>query len=240
MSTILYVENELMTALPVTEFLRNTGRYEVLGPFTTLDEAYTAIEQHEFDLALLDLHLDEKDRRRPTLGGFSLVKAIREHRPNSKVMVMSKHMVLDVVLRRALGDPTYAGYKVDGVISKSADPKALLVGLARVLEQSPASMWVSKEIERPDKYSAWDDLTPSERVLFTAFIQKAATSQQLQSYLHISKATHDRRMTCIKIKVLKQMIDEGDERAPKGYWAFPRELLLTWAQEQGLHFRVDS
>jgi len=239
MNTILYVEDELMTALPVTEFLRNTGRYEVLGPFSTSDEAYAAIQQHEFDLALLDLQLDDEERRRPRLEGFSLVKVIRERRPRSKIVVLTRHTRFDVVLRHALGDPKYAGYNVDGVISKYAKPKALLVGLERVLEQSPASMWVSEEIEWTKRYSAWDDLTPNERVLFTAFIQRAATPQQLQDYLHISRAAFNRRMTEIKIKVLKQMSEEGDELAPKGYWDFPRELLLTWAQEHGLHFRVD-
>jgi len=54
-----------------------------------------------------------------------------------------------------------------------------------------------------------------------------------------ARAAFNRRMTEIKIKVLKQMSEEGDELAPKGYWDFPRELLLTWAQEHGLHFRVD-
>ncbi len=53
---MLIVEDEFLLALTLEEDLKSAGGI-VVGPFTTLPEALTAIAEESFDLALLDINL---------------------------------------------------------------------------------------------------------------------------------------------------------------------------------------
>ena len=68
---ILIVEDELLVALVYEQFLGKKG-YSILGPFTTGAEAISFVKQHEFDVALIDVQLDDD------ISGITVAEKIRE------------------------------------------------------------------------------------------------------------------------------------------------------------------
>jgi DNA-binding response OmpR family regulator len=54
---VLIVEDEFLAAILLEEELRAAG-WETVGPFFTLRQARSAIENEEFDLAVLDINLN--------------------------------------------------------------------------------------------------------------------------------------------------------------------------------------
>lgn len=69
---IFIVEDELLVALVYQQYLGKKG-YNVIGPFTTGEEAIDALKTHDFEAALLDIQLDDD------ITGIQVAEKIREH-----------------------------------------------------------------------------------------------------------------------------------------------------------------
>ncbi len=113
---ILLADNEEVIHQTIADYLSDSGHSvdRVHDESATL----TAIEEHDYDLALVDL-------RMPDMDGPSLLSNIREIRPNVPVVVMAGYEDMDVVLQALkLGATDYLTKPVkllelDAVLEKS-------------------------------------------------------------------------------------------------------------------------
>lgn len=83
------------------------------------DDAIAQLEKRAFDLLLLDI-------RMPHLSGFDVLKYVREHHPQSKVIMLTAFAELANAM-----ESKYLG--ADDFIGKPYDPHEVLMSIERVL-----------------------------------------------------------------------------------------------------------
>ena len=84
MISILLVEDSLVLRRRLRDILEDIGRFRIVGEFDTAQEAIAAIGAEPPEVVLLDIKL--------RLGnGIEVLRHIRQHAPDAKVIVFSQH-----------------------------------------------------------------------------------------------------------------------------------------------------
>lgn len=118
MPALLLVEDNVLLANTMSQFLRDRGKLEVLAVAPTAEIALERLSQLKVDLLLVDVSL-------PGISGIELVAMVSKLYPELPCLVLSGHDELDYI-RRALA----AGAR--GYVIKSA-PQQILMAVQQVL-----------------------------------------------------------------------------------------------------------
>lgn len=92
--------------------------FSVAGEASTADDLLPLLQQHTFDLLLLDLNM-------PGISGVDLIQRVRKHRPDLPILVLTMHNEPQVVARALK-----AG--ANGYITKDCEPELLLAAIRKV------------------------------------------------------------------------------------------------------------
>ena len=116
----LIVENDGFLAVELADTLNEFG-HSVVGTATTVDDALTIADEHEVDLALVDLALNKEG-----FGGDVAELLLRRHGVRS--LVLSGHLTpMNREAVKSLG--------VFGIMRKPLDPMVLRAQLGRFVKQ---------------------------------------------------------------------------------------------------------
>lgn len=86
------------------------GEYE-LGIFDNYEDAASAISQSRFDIAILDVRLDDDNVF--NVDGIGLLKKIRKHQPEVKIVILTGY-------RESVRDQALREYMPDEIFTKDA------------------------------------------------------------------------------------------------------------------------
>lgn len=92
-------------------------------------EAVSLLSASEYDLALLDLRLDETDEE--NVEGLTLAKTIRDRWPNMKIVIVTGYGTPDVV-QLSMESDTHGGRLLDDFLPKDSTDK-LVETVQRIL-----------------------------------------------------------------------------------------------------------
>ena len=113
--TILVVDDLSDVRATISGMLADEG-YEV-ETAGSLTEALTLLKNGHFDLAILDVRLDEVDE--DNIEGFDLAAEIRQHWPDMKIVLLTGYASISMVNRALRPDSQYKRL-VDEFIEKSS------------------------------------------------------------------------------------------------------------------------
>lgn len=98
----------------------------------SIDEAKTQLAQHNFDLAIVDIRLDESDENNTE--GLELTTFIHKHHPHTQTLIITSYANLNTV-RQAM-QPNKAGIRLaKDYIEKDKLHTDLLPRIAAMLEE---------------------------------------------------------------------------------------------------------
>ncbi|WP_158962502.1 response regulator transcription factor [Myroides fluvii] len=121
MHKILLVEDDIDYGTVVKQYLEISG-FDVVWTSDSI-EVNALFEQHNFDLAILDIMLPIKD-------GFTLAKEMHQNHPNIPFLFLTaKNQNIDRLLGLKLGAADY--------IAKTCDPEELKLRIDNILRHTP-------------------------------------------------------------------------------------------------------
>ncbi len=185
---ILIVDDHKMIRDSIRFYLENDNKYKVIGEAANGNEALDMIKQHEIDLVIMDINMDEKD-------GISCTQELLEINPDAKVLALT---MLDESLHiKKMMNAGASGYllKTSGEeeIKKAID--TIASGGTYFSNEVTRTVMnnIAKRQAKLPKKSKWiteTSLTVREKEVLHLIV-KEYTNQEIADELYISPRTVD-------------------------------------------------
>ncbi|MDC6383973.1 DNA-binding response regulator [Flagellimonas taeanensis] len=150
---------------------------DVLGHFTSGNEACDFIQQKRPDLVLLDINL-------PDVSGIDLCRKIKATAPETKVLVLSNHNERNIIMQTLQNG-------ANGYMLKNISKQGLLHGISAVMAgEIHFCNEIRDIISKPTKYELGDPpyLTKREKQILR-MVADGETTQEIASQLNVSPLT---------------------------------------------------
>ena len=182
MIRIVMVDDHDLVREGVRALLEKESDFEILGEAGDGQQAIELAERLEPDVLLLDVNLPGG------LGGLEAAEAIRQRRPDVKIIVLTQYENPEYI-KRALKIGVSGYLPKRSVSSQLREAIRAVHSGQRYLHPVAAEEVVDlvasgRSLEEDD----WDRLTPRERQVFK-LLAEGKTSREIAKYLHISMKT---------------------------------------------------
>jgi DNA-binding NarL/FixJ family response regulator len=219
---VLLIEDKSWFRSYVVPSLNGNG-FEVVGEAASREAAEDYIASLTYDLALVDIELDDMDTT-----GLSLVPLIRQANPQARIAVFSGYLdPQSDLVRRARSQEL----SVDGILRKSMDVDEVHRVLKAIVE-NPGMVWIDPTLRRALPSRAVQNMTAQELAFLRDYARRPLERKNWVVVTGRSARDFDNRMASIKRKIL------DSELFPEGYTRTELSNLevYEWARKRGLHF----
>lgn len=237
---ILIVEDERVFAEPLQLYLERyldadgKNAFEVVGLAFTSEEASELIESCEFDAVILDIELERKSYP----SGLELAVAIREARPEARILISSAYLTVEGDLRRRASRVHGDRNLVQAILHKGQSLQKLVEVLQLIVRDKGVEFWTDPSLRPPRGYSAVADLTPAQDTFIRDFAQNGGHSPKaMRARLGVKSGAFNHHRSEIKEKVVKELMERGESVELDGE-SLSDEALFRWARDRGLHWPI--
>jgi DNA-binding NarL/FixJ family response regulator len=219
---VLVIDDESWFRSYVVPSLNSNG-FEVVGTAGSAAEAEDLITTLDYDLALVDIELENMDTM-----GLSLIPKIRRARPNARVAIFSGYLdPQSDLVRRARSQEL----SVDGILRKFMEVEKVHEALKAIVANAEV-VWVDPTLRRAKPSVAVQRMTPHELAFLRDFARRPLERKVWAVVNRRSPRDFDNRMAAIKRKILDfELHPVGDERTE-----LSNLEVYEWARLRGLHF----
>jgi DNA-binding NtrC family response regulator len=100
---------------------------------SSMDEAKSCLDQHNFKLAIIDLRLDDSDEE--NVDGLELAEFIHTHYEQTQVLILTGYPSIETVKRAMQPDETGIRLAVDYIVKDNMNEE-LLTRISTILEEN--------------------------------------------------------------------------------------------------------
>lgn len=219
---VLLIEDKSWFRSYVVPSLNDNG-FEVVAEAPSGETAEEYIASLAYDLALVDIELDDMDTT-----GLSLIPLIRHANPQARIAVFSGYLdPQSDLVRRARSQEL----SVDGILRKSMDVDEVHRALKAIVE-NPGVVWIDPTLRRALPSKAVQKMTAQELAFLRDYARRPLERKNWVAVTGRSARDFDNRMASIKRKILDfDLFPEGNTRTE-----LSNLEVYEWARKRGLHF----
>lgn len=219
---VLLIEDKSWFRSYVVPSLNSNG-FEVVAEAADGDTAEAYIASLTYDLALVDIELNDMDTT-----GLSLIPLIRQANPRARIAVFSGYLDPQSDLVRRVRSQELS---VDGILRKSMDVNEVHRALRAIVE-NPGIVWIDPTLRRALPSKAVQKMTAHELAFLRDYARRPLERKIWAAVTGRSPRDFDNRMASIKRKILVcDLYPEGDTRTE-----LSNLEVYEWARKRGLHF----
>lgn len=172
----LLIDDHKLIVLGLKAILTNSEfNFKEIESATTGNDALDLVKERDFDIYIVDIEM-------PDINGFDLIEAIREIRPEARIIVNTIHE--ELAFFRKLEK-----YKVDAVVCKSLDTEAVKRAIRTVLDNSTYSCEPEVTHAEVDPAASQECILSKSEIKVLKLIAKGLSTADIAAQLFVSANT---------------------------------------------------